>query len=188
MTTEKKEILDHVMIDLETLSLGGNAVILSIGAVAFDKHGLLKTFYRKIDLNSTISKGFDIEADTLYWWMKQDKKVLEELTEDVHGIESVLVEFARWLPDEAFIWGNGAAFDNPVLKNAYKKLNVCKVPWEHWNDRCYRTVKNMFSCVKARRVGDHHNALDDAKTQALHLIQINDYVVESGLEDKVKIL
>jgi len=33
-------------------------------------------------------------------------------------------------------------------------------------------MKNMFSGVNMKREGIHHNALDDAKSQALHLIEI----------------
>lgn len=44
-------------------------------------------------------------------------------------------------------------------------------PWAFWNDRCYRTLKAR-SELKIARTGTHHNALDDAKSQALHLITI----------------
>jgi exodeoxyribonuclease VIII len=43
-------------------------------------------------------------------------------------------------------------------------------PWRHWNDRCYRTVKSLYPDVKLERVGTHHNAVDDAESQARHLI------------------
>ena len=45
-------------------------------------------------------------------------------------------------------------------------------PWKFWNDRCYRTIKSMHPEVPMPRTGTHHNALDDAKTQALHLMAI----------------
>jgi exodeoxyribonuclease VIII len=46
--------------------------------------------------------------------------------------------------------------------------------WEFWKDRCYRTIKNCYPDVPFDRRGTHHNALDDARSQALHLIAINE--------------
>jgi exodeoxyribonuclease VIII len=46
--------------------------------------------------------------------------------------------------------------------------------WEFWKDKCYRTVKGMYPDVKMERSGTHHNALDDAFYQTLHLIAINE--------------
>ena len=77
-------------------------------------------------------------------------------------------------PCDAHIWGNGAAFDNVVLASAFRATGM-QVPWAFWNDRCYRTVKSLFSNVKLKRSGTHHNALDDAVTQAKHLLEIAEH-------------
>lgn len=44
--------------------------------------------------------------------------------------------------------------------------------WEFWNNRCFRTLKGMAPHIKTERQGTYHNALDDAKTQALHAIKV----------------
>ena len=36
----------------------------------------------------------------------------------------------------------------------------------------YRTLKNLLPYIEMERVGEHHNALDDAKSQALHAIKL----------------
>ena len=69
------------------------------------------------------------------------------------------------------MWGNGAEFDNVILSQAYKNVEK-EVPWQYYNNRCYRTVKNLFPHIEMERVGAHHNALDDAKSQAEHLLGI----------------
>jgi inhibitor of KinA sporulation pathway (predicted exonuclease) len=49
---------------------------------------------------------------------------------------------------------------------------MIKPYYKFWNERCYRTVKNQYPDVKLTRTGTYHNALDDARTQAEHLVQI----------------
>lgn len=71
--------------------------------------------------------------------------------------------------DEIRVWGNGAAFDNVILASAYRRVTA-GTPWQYWNDRCYRTVKALHPDVPMQRTGDHHNALDDAISQAHQLI------------------
>ena len=80
--------------------------------------------------------------------------------------------FAMWLGDQnALVWGNGAAFDNVILRRAFERLGL-DTPWSHWNDRCYRTIKNLAPAIVLERFGAHHSALDDAVSQTLHLQRI----------------
>lgn len=72
---------------------------------------------------------------------------------------------------DAEVWGNGASFDNVILRGAYAR-NSTPAPWAWWNDRCYRTIKALHREVPMERLGTHHNALDDAISQALHLIRM----------------
>ena len=69
------------------------------------------------------------------------------------------------------IWGNGAAFDNVILRTAYERLGL-KAPWNFWDDRCFRTVKALHPEVEYVKSGAAHNALDDAKNQALYLMKV----------------
>jgi len=78
---------------------------------------------------------------------------------------------ARAPRENVRVWGNGAAFDNVILASAYRQANITQ-PWLFWNDRCYRTVKALSPAVTMQRNGTHHNALDDAESQARHLIDM----------------
>jgi hypothetical protein len=66
------------------------------------------------------------------------------------------------------LWGNGASFDNAILAHAYARCGATP-PWKFWNDRCYRTVAALTATPR-QQGGTHHNALDDARSQAEHLI------------------
>lgn len=167
--------MTHIMVDLETLSTAPNAAIISIGACKFNfKTGRIgPTFYGVIEINSTLNYGMHIDSDTVQWWARQSeeaRKIFETRGETVYG---VLKDFKRFVGNAnvANIWGNGAAFDNVILTQAYKAVGIER-PWKYWGDRCYRTIKAMYPQIKPERIGVAHNALDDARTQAKHLIEI----------------
>ncbi len=79
------------------------------------------------------------------------------------------------------MWGNGPAFDNEIVRNNYKMLGM-DPPWKHWNDRDFRTMKNLTmgeqtGGTKAKDLappheGHQHNALIDARQQAMWLCNI----------------
>jgi exodeoxyribonuclease VIII len=88
------------------------------------------------------------------------------------SLTAALAAFSGWLMEQSNlksvrVWGNGSDFDNAILACAYKAVEQ-PVPWQFWNNRCYRTIKNLFPSIKMIRGGVHHNALDDAKSQARH--------------------
>lgn len=166
----------HIMIDIETMGTRPTAPIVSLGAVAFGKGGIHKKFYRVIDLDSAVKAGAIIEPGTVLWWLAQSDDARKALTDDiVEPIGDVLDQFRMFiaaLPGVAGVWGNGATFDNVLLAEAYKRLDM-ETPWPFWKDRCYRTIKNLYPAVELVREGTHHHALADAETQALHLIEIS---------------
>lgn len=165
----------HVMIDLETMGNKPDAPIVSIGACRFDENGVGEdTFYRQITLQSSVDAGATMDPDTVIWWMRQDADARAAIF-DAGGVDEwiALCDFDNWMQAESEIsgvWGNGAAFDNVILAQAYRRHGE-QVPWQFYQDRCYRTFKN-FSDVQMVREGTHHNALDDAISQAKHLIAI----------------
>lgn len=66
------------------------------------------------------------------------------------------------------VWGNGAAFDNVVLTNAFRAVGL-QMPWSYRLDRCYRTLRALFEDIEAPPfVGVRHTALADALAQADH--------------------
>lgn len=169
----KEKTMNNVMIDLETMSTDSNAAIVSIGAVFFNENEIGKKFYVNVDLGSSVMAGGVTDQDTINWWNKQPAHVRDALDEMKQPIERALQFFTDFLGDtkDVKIWGNSSSFDNVILSNAFKRLGK-DTPWRFWNDRCYRTMKSLYRDVEMKREGDHHNAQDDAVSQAKHLIEI----------------
>ncbi len=167
--------MNDVMVDLETLGNGPNSVIVAIGAVKFDLSSgkLGEEFYMVVDPESCVAHGLQMDVSTVLWWMGQSETARTVFSEpNKFPLPGVLHEFAAFISKgDVKVWGNGASFDNVILANAYTKCEIDR-PWKFWSDHCYRTVKALYPHVKLERIGTHHNALDDAKSQALHLIKI----------------
>ena len=167
----------HIMIDLETMGLEPNAAIISIGAVHFTKDTLLEEFYSAVSLKSCMDHGLTTTSSTVDWWMKQSAEArMAWQTEDAPTLPTALSEFNHWLRSigsdkEICPWGNGADFDLVLMISAHRALQA-DPPWKYYNHHCFRTMKNMFRVAETPRLGIHHNALDDAKHQAVHLQRI----------------
>ena len=168
----------NVMIDLETLGTRAGSVILSIGAIEFDVDaGLGREFYAEVSQLTCGQVGLLRDGPTITWWQERClenetlKEFLYRTTRGGEAIWTALSNLNAWLPQDPLVWGNGAAFDNAILKEAYRLCSV--VPgWHFENDRCYRTLKNLAPEVTLERSGTHHHALDDARTQAEHAIRL----------------
>lgn len=170
--------MNSVMLDLETMGTSVNAPIVAIGAVKFDlKTGAIDregTFYQQMYLPDIVDTGAKICPYTTLWWLKQGREAIEKTFMQEYtgeGVYKVLYNFRDWLPEKAYVWGNGSDFDNVILAETYKRIGE-QVPWKYYNNRCYRTIKNLFPQVELQREGTHHNALDDALSQTKHLIEI----------------
>ena len=179
----------HIMLDLETLDTASSAVVTSIGAVAFDPYtagpaGFGATFYVELvnDMAAQQQRGRTISGDTVTWWMRQGQEALQLFSElpdpEVQRVKTVtaLTMFADFVERnggrDAEIWGNGADFDNVILGSLYEAFDI-KRPWSYSRNRCYRTMRALRGAPKRTdRFGVHHNALDDATTQAVHLQKI----------------
>lgn len=172
------------MIDLETLGKKPGCVILSIGAVMFDPktQTLGPEFYEVISMKSCAKVGLVSDPSTLAWWDKQDIEARTVIAQAQSAktskpITTVLKDFKAWYQEHSvekanrWVWGNGASFDAPILEATYEACGLI-APWEFWGNMCYRSLKNLHPEIKREREGTHHNALDDAKYQALHLMDI----------------
>lgn len=163
----------HIMIDLETMGTRPNAPIVSIGAVTFDADGIAREFYANVNLKASVAGGGVIDPDTVMWWMERDDDARAALMVSDMSLTYALDDLAKFFPVYVDgVWGNGASFDNVILSESYIRAGIAR-PWPFWKDKCYRTVKGMYPDVALERSGTHHNALDDARTQAEHLIAIN---------------
>lgn len=167
----------HIMLDLETLGRKAGCPVLSIGAVVMSPRGIVDQFYVNLDPAAQVTAGLVIDRDTQEWWTKQSADARAALEVDRREPLMALRLFSSWVYSHAArgkvrMWGNGSDFDNTVLAAVYEACAET-LPWKFYNNRCHRTLKNLFRDVpKPDFVGTRHNAVDDAKMQALHAIAI----------------
>ena len=173
----------HVMLDLETLGQRPGAVIVSIGAWAFNvedpQNGV--PFYMRINPQSCIDVGLRMDPSTVLWWLQQNDVARREFAglEEAFALQKVLLQFGEWMANwnrigqhGPRVWGNGATFDNVLLTSAYAACKM-QTPWSYHADRCYRTLRALYPDVDLPpATGIQHHALEDAKWQALHLAAI----------------
>jgi len=181
--------MKHIMLDLETMGNGSNAAIVAVGACEFDLPGRVREhwetkpgeFYQKVDLESSVKAGMQIDTSTLLWWLKQSDAARRSTFEgDTMPLGDTLHRFAKFVQvvdcntNDTAVWGNDATFDNVIIRSAFKAVGL-PVPWSFKNDKCYRTIANLLPKGRQpvfERSGTAHNALDDAITQALHLQKV----------------
>lgn len=173
-----------IAIDLETLATTNSPIITQIAAVAFDiKTGaILREFNLAIDIESSIKAGLDFSADTLKWWLKQDKEAQEKALFGEASLKSSLNNFSRWIYavsenkiGAVYLWGNGILADNTWVKSAYTAVGL-QYPIHYRNDRDVRTINELAAIKMNTTVKDiqdripndgvKHDALSDARWAA----------------------
>ncbi|MDM3001251.1 MULTISPECIES: 3'-5' exonuclease [Citrobacter] len=183
--------MKHLMIDLETMDNKPTSAIASIGAVFFDPETgeMGEQFYQRVSLDSCVEHGLTMGAGTVLWWMRQDSEARSELLNDeCMDLPMSLVSLEEFVtfhsdPGHVQVWGNGAAFDNVILRNAAKCCGYAPL-WDYWNDRDVRTVVelsktlglNVRSIIKFE--GVKHHALYDAIHQAKVVSYVWMYLVK----------
>lgn len=187
-------MMNNIMCDLETLSSNMNAIIISIGLVYFDfcKKQLGEELYIEISLpalEEQLSLGRTFSLETMSWWCQQSdgaRKVWrkQEGIEKLNNREAINALNNFFEEDNVCLWGNGATFDNVILRSYLNSFGE-NARWHYSKDMCYRTMKNLFgNKAKFNRIGEHHNALDDAKSQAQHLLDMHSAIHKN--KDKIK--
>ena len=167
-----------IMIDLETLGVKGNAMILTVAAVSFNMETgkTIESFYEKIDIESYQDyKEFSFDGSTLIWWLTtapnearleaftgQDRKPLKVVMEN-------LTKFIQKYPNPR-VWSHGASFDISILTHALSVLKI-DLSWKFWNIRDTRTLYDLgnvtlkfVSSSESPKFPEHH-ALGDCYKQ-----------------------
>ena len=156
-----------VMLDIEGLGVGRDAVVVSVGAVRFnlDTGKILNTQYWDLGLKEQQRKGRVISADTVCWWARQTPDVLSALTNTPrYPIEIFIKEFNQFIEGKCFFWAKGTNYDLEILTNLYQMYDQ-QSPFRYskWVDArvYYMLGKRLGILPKKERTGAH-NALADA--------------------------
>lgn len=189
--------MNNLMVDLETMGNKPNAPIVAIGAVFFEPTTgeLGQQFYTAVNLASDMAAGAVPSGDTINWWLMQSSEARAAITTDAAvTINVAICELSAFVrqhgedPKYLKVWGNGASFDNVILRSAYER---CGLPpcWNWFNDLDVRTMVNL-----GRKIGfdpkrdlpfdgERHNALADAIHQAQYVSAIHQRLLAPHQQD-----
>ena len=170
--------MKDIMVDIETLATDSNGVIVSISAVQFDLDtgDTEEEFEVGLSINPQIANGAVIDGDTVMWWLSQTKEAQTRLTDlKATPTDEALIVFNDWLlvmyptwddRRNVRLWGNGATFDNVMIRNLYKRQGI-EFVLPYWADNDVRTAVTLKG-IDTRDytfMGVKHYGIDDCKHQ-----------------------
>lgn len=178
-------------LDMETLSLEDNPLILSIGVVLFDtdKVQSYKELYNDSPtLHLHLFQKDQVERygrhkcqETANWWANQTERAQQSVFSAQNSQEfSVAIQALRyWLggymtqTGASQLWSYGSASDAVWIKSAFKAINE-PFPFHYRNIRCLRTwAAELGVGCPVSPLSIKHNALCDALIQAMWVQQCN---------------
>lgn len=146
----------HCVIDIETLGTGSRALMLEVGAVVFDPLAdslpenppITDIFYKSVDAKYEMNLGFEVDGDTIMWWLGQNEenrqRLIDAHTKKTHvPTHMVLDQLANYLLTHRvkFVWGHGATFDPVIIAEHYRRMKR-DVPF---NFRDVRDTRTLYS-------------------------------------------
>ncbi len=159
--------MKDLMIDLETLGTGSDAVIVQIGACYFDRHTaeIGRTFRVNIHPESCQDEGLAIDGDTVMFWMDNaDKATWRNAPRS--GLVEALDMFSMFVGTSAIrtAWAS-AGFDFPILASAYRACDM-RNPIRYRMVRDLRTLADLAGNPLATSLQQNaHDAMADCLYQ-----------------------
>ena len=159
----------HMMVDLETMAVSPNAVVLTLGAVHFNPYGTgySDKIYFRINIDDQDALDREVDPSTIDWWSKQDPAIMEEAfsTDNRVPLVDAIDQFHKFAWGCSAFWSHGSVFDIVILENIYRQLGK-PVPWQYWQIRDTRTLFDL-GFNPDMPTASKHNALEDAIRQAV---------------------
>lgn len=174
-----------LMIDIESLSLASNALVLSIGVVPFSvaAETVHEGRYFVLDIREQQTMGRHIDVSTVEWWLNQAMTnpgaagVFHAPRTSVH---IAMFELAEYIKDEiregGEVWANGPQFDLVVLRSLFDDCGYA-IPWKYHSERDMRSIRYLMKRMGVdieREIAPNqtqHDALSDADWQARYVVQ-----------------
>jgi len=141
------------MINIQTLANTNNAVILTLGAIKFNRNIPLPplekcdTFYERIYSHSCEAIGLVSDIEKINWWIQRNNSeskyeaIINPLRKNIYF---VLKEFKKWVgfSSNYKIWS--PRNDYIILENAYNACGL-KKPWSFFKTRDTKTLFDIFN-------------------------------------------
>lgn len=163
----------HGMIDLETLGVEPDSVIMTLGAIKFDPFTDDEPYsplYLRCDIEEQSELlGRSIDDNTIAWWGKQKQEIQDEAFGDHEGrvnMDQLTKAINKFCVGIDYLWCQGPLFDYAILQNLYKQVGK-PCPWNFWQIRDSRTLFAMMPQDPRKAIQEElHNALADCYYQA----------------------
>jgi hypothetical protein len=139
--------LNHMMVDIETLSTAPDATVIAIGIALFNPaEGAIDL--RRSYLPTLEDQGGTVSPDTFHWWLKTNQGLLGKYLAQSTDVgaprswEDISKNLAGLIYDNDVdtIWCNGLDFDLPILAAAFKRTNT-KNPFDAFSYKQRRDVR-----------------------------------------------
>lgn len=183
----------HLMLDLETVGILPNSVVLSIGCLpfsfeepkSFDEY-LEDGFFCKLDVEDQIRNyGRKIDKDTLDWWKQQSpearvslkpSKTDIPLAEALRGLDAFIRSCK--LSDESWFWSRGNLFDFGKIESMCNNVGM-PMPHNPFMERDVRTMVDCFAGTTNGKIKVHlpsnfvsHHPLHDCAKDVMMMTNI----------------
>jgi len=163
----------HGMIDLETLGVEPDSVVMTLGAIKFDPFSDAEPhtpLYLRGDVEEQSEQyNRSIDDNTLAWWATQPQAIQDEAFGDHSDrvtVQEMLRQLNKWCVGLDYIWCQGPTFDFVILQSLYKAAEK-PAPWNYWQIRDSRTLFAMMPQDPRKAIQEElHNALADCYYQA----------------------
>lgn len=172
-----------IMIDIETLSLGANAVTTQIAFVAVDSDDpetVLREAEEFLPIQPQLKLGRQISGDTIIWWMTQDeasrKRFQQNKGNDFDEFVALVTSINRKIAQELEgiakadyeIVARGPQFDIVNIESLFESVGL-EAPWDYSRIVDLRTIMGEAGIsskdVELRAGLVPHVALHDCKYQ-----------------------
>jgi hypothetical protein len=164
------------MVDIETLGDRPGSAVASIGAVVFTAERVISEFETTCMLEGQQEQGLKFTAGTIKWWLKQSDAA-RHATFEVRGpsLYHALTDLAIFASDNGVVdyWSHGATFDLVLLNEASLTLGAPQLVKDFRRARDTRTLYEITDVNPKTFMGTGtaHSAIDDARAQALGVIE-----------------
>lgn len=172
-----KQDYTDIMIDVETLGNEGKFVVTQVSLVPFFINpnidagsGLTSCFDMGISVKDSLKKGFELDVDTIKWWINTNTELLGEQLNYSRTVEEVcekIVKYISTFDRDVRFWAT-ATLDYQAISNIFNSVNI-KNPIKYNKRFCARTVRLLAGEDKDYKNNNSHNATEDCVNQIIQL-------------------
>lgn len=159
----------QMMVDIETLALSTDALVLQVGFCIFDFENVDMRFMANYNMDRNLQENRAIDYSTVAWWAFQHLEARESVfaPSKTHTIGELWDLMEPWAKEVDGVWANSPQFDLAILKSLFGG----KTPWNFRQERDFRTMVKQLDPTGAKKPEKTlgHIALVDALWQAKYL-------------------